>query len=277
MLTSPVRTYCLDHRSETAHSCPKAGEWARRRAGISNTTSRSSTASGKANIFTHEKQCSSPQCKTLIDTPTTPGVQCEKCNRRYCLKHRMGEDHECDKLTPLGARPAGQKEKGLAALDRLRAWGASKKASAQKQGTGVMGGLRKAATSSSQQARNRTVAELNQLKRTAKGDERLPAEKRVHVYVEASADTTKAKHPSGRFYYSKDWTMGRVLDVAAKGLQVENVNNRSEGEGEKLRVFHVEQGRLLEFKEKVGDVLRDGNTIVLLRGVGPAVPDLIEA
>jgi len=31
----------------------------------------------------------------------------------------------------------------------------------------------------------------------------------------------------------------------------------------------------LEFNEKVGDVLNTGNTIVLLRGVGPPVPDLI--
>ncbi|KAB8298069.1 hypothetical protein EYC80_001836 [Monilinia laxa] len=71
--------------------------------------------------------------------------------------------------------------------------------------------------------------------------------------------------------------MGRVLDAAAKGLQVENVNNQGTDEKEKLRIFHVEAGRLLEFNEKVGDALVNGNRIVLLRGVGPAVPDLIEA
>ena len=64
--------------------------------------------------------------------------------------------------------------------------------------------------------------------------------------------------------------MGRVLDAAAKTLQVENVNNRGGGEEERLRVFHVEMGRLLEFGEKVGDVCVSGNTVVLLRGVGPA-------
>jgi len=37
----------------------------------------------------------------------------------------------------------------------------------------------------------------------------------------------------------------------------------------------VEAGRLLEFSEKLGVVLQTGNTVVLLRGVGPAVPDLI--
>jgi len=69
--------------------------------------------------------------------------------------------------------------------------------------------------------------------------------------------------------------IGRVLDAAAKSLMVENVNNQGMEEKDKLRVFHVEGGRLLEFNEKVGNALVNGNTIVLLRGVGPAVPDLI--
>ena len=66
-----------------------------------------------------------------------------------------------------------------------------------------------------------------------------------------------------------------MLDEAAKGLQIQNVNNRGGGEEEKLRVFHVEGGRLLEFGEKIGEGVVSGNTLVLLRGVGPAVPDLI--
>lgn len=118
---------------------------------------------------------------------------------------------------------------------------------------------------------------MQTLKRTAKGDDKLPSEKRVYLYIEASADTTTAKYPTGKFFYSKEWNVGRTLDAAAKALQVANVNNRSEGEEEKLRVFHVEAGRLLEFKEKLGDVCKDGNTLVLLRGVGPGVPNLIEA
>ena len=68
-----------------------------------------------------------------------------------------------------------------------------------------------------------------------------------------------------------------MLDEAARSLQVENMNNRGGGEETRLRVFHVEGGRLLEFSEKVGVGLSSGNTIVLLRGVGPAVPDLIQA
>lgn len=118
---------------------------------------------------------------------------------------------------------------------------------------------------------------VNELKKTAKGDEKLAPEKRVYLYVEAEAATTSAKFPKGQLFYSKDWVIGRLLDAAAKSLQVTNVNNQGMEEKDKLRVFHVEGGRLLEFNEKVGGALVSGNTIVLLRGVGPAVPDLIEA
>jgi len=116
----------------------------------------------------------------------------------------------------------------------------------------------------------------NTLRKTAKGDQKLAEDKRVYLYVEAEAETAKAKFPKGQFFYSKDWVIGRVLDAAAKSLQVQNINNKVTDERDRLRVFHVEGGRLLEFNEKVGTALVSGNTIVLLRGVGPAVPDLIE-
>ena len=114
------------------------------------------------------------------------------------------------------------------------------------------------------------MAALNMLKRNAKGDAKVPMEKRVYVYVEAEAKTTESKFPRGEFWYSKEWSVGRVLDEAAKGLQVVNVNNRGGGEEERLRVFHVEGGRVLAFGEKLGEVCTSGNTVVLLRGIGPS-------
>ena len=114
------------------------------------------------------------------------------------------------------------------------------------------------------------ILALNQLKQTAKGDQKVAMDKRVYLYVEAEGSTTSSKLPKGEFWYSRDWSVGRMLDAAATGLQVQNLNNRVEGEEERLRVFHVEAGRLLEFAEKVGDTCVTGNTIVLLRGVGPA-------
>lgn len=260
--------FCLDHRSETAHNCAKAGAWARARARPTGSTTTPSTTSSKPNILTHEKQCADPACKILIETALTPGVHCETCNRKYCLKHRMRENHNCANLIPIGARASSASktwDKGLTALNKFKAWSRAK---ADAAATPTTASKRKPRTPT-------PAASLAALKATAKGDAAVPPAQRVYVFVEASADTTKAKFPTGRFFYPRAWSVGRVLDAAAKALQVENVNNRAQGEAERLRVFHVEGGRLLEFAEKVGDVVQSANTLVILRGVGPppAEPD----
>ncbi|GAB7362970.1 hypothetical protein MBLNU230_g3265t1 [Neophaeotheca triangularis] len=253
-------SYCLDHRSETAHSCPKAGEWARRRQ-QQHQSQTGYKPTPRPSILTHEQQCAETACKTLINTPLVTGVHCEKCNRHYCLKHRFGYDHDCANLKPLGARPAAagptQREKGIAALDKLRAWGARKKEA-----------MPKAPQSRSKAEAAARVQATATLKKSAKGDDKIPIDKRVYLHVEASADTVTSKLPKGAFFYSVDYSVGRVLDIAAKNLQVSNLNNRSESEEDKLRIFHVEGGRLLEFGEKLGQSVQTGNTIVLLRGVG---------
>lgn len=255
-------SYCGDHRTEDAHSCPKAGEWARKRAEANRGSSTGYKPSPRPNILTHEQQCSEASCKTLINTPLVTGVHCDKCRRSYCLKHRFTYDHNCANLTPLGTGKGGQqtqKEKGFAALERLRAWGASKKASVPKPTL---------PQSKAKQSAAASIAATATLKKTAKGDDKIPQEKRIYVYVEASSDTITAKIPKGNFFYSSEYSVGRVLDLAAKSLQVSNVNNRSESEEDKLRVFHVEGGRLLDFGEKLGKSVATGNTVVLLRGVG---------
>ena len=268
-------TYCLDHRTETAHACPKAGEWAaaRRRAAISQQTS--SGAAGRKPTVQTSTQCSEVQCKTFINTHSSVGVHCSNCNRTYCLKHRLREDHDCKNLIPIGARPASsnagptQAEKAKAALGRLRAWGKEKQAniSIPKPTSSARVSVATAAS---------TAASLNALKRTAKGDSKVPQEKRIYLHVEAEVTalstttptSAKPSPPRGEFYYNRDWSIGRLLDAAATSLQIQNVNNRRDGEEERLRIFHVEAGRMLGFSEKVGESCVSGNTVVLLRGVG---------
>jgi len=255
-------TFCLDHRSETAHKCARAGEWAQNRRkndiGISSSTS-SLLPSAKPTLQTAQ-QCSEPKCKTSINTLQNTGVHCPDCNRQYCLKHRFREEHDCKNLVPLGSRPAAaggnNAERVRVGFARLKTWGRDKQEA-----------LRPKPKPTSKAAQ---VAALNALKRTAKGDEKLAAEKRTYLHVEAEAATTTAKLPKADLYFSADWTVGRVLDEAARRLQVANVNNRVEDEDQRLRIYHVEGGRLLEFSEKLANVAVSGNTIVLLRGVGPA-------
>ncbi|KIV90089.1 hypothetical protein PV10_07431 [Exophiala mesophila] len=254
-------TFCLDHRSETAHKCTHAGEWARnrRRNEVGRATSNAPSL-GKPNVR-NATQCSNPTCKTFIHTMQNTGVHCTTCNRDYCLKHRMREDHDCKNLIPLGARPVdlaiqSNKEKLKLGFGRLKSWG-----KVQQEA------LKPKPKPTSKAAQ---LAALNNLKKTAKGDDKLAPEKRVYLHVEAEAATTTSKLPRAELFFSQDWSVGRLLDDAAKRLQVANVNNRVETEEQRLRVYHVEGGRLLDFPEKVGSALVSGNTLVLLRGVGPA-------
>ncbi|MCJ1354428.1 MAG: hypothetical protein MMC33_004416 [Icmadophila ericetorum] len=265
-------TFCLEHRTESGHKCTRAGAWAaaRRAQQQSLTSTTSQTPSSKPTLATGT-QCSHPTCKTYVHTLSNVGVHCQTCNREYCLKHRFQDEHLCSTLTPLGARPASYAniqaqnlEKAKAVFGRLRVWGKEKASSVSLP----------APKPKPSSPAVRALA-LNALKKSAKGDAKIPVEKRIYLHVEAEVTTTTSKFPKGDFWYSKEWSVGRMLDEAAKGLQIQNVNNRGGGEEEKLRVFHVEGGRLLEFGEKIGEGVVSGNTLVLLRGVGPAVPDLI--
>ncbi|KAI1478347.1 hypothetical protein K445DRAFT_335580 [Daldinia sp. EC12] len=258
------KTFCLDHRSESAHKCANAGAWAERRRQAQ--LAKPSAGEGKRmRDLVSQKPCAATDCKTIVGTSLVPGVHCSSCNRDYCLKHRLKEEHDCKNKIPIGARPQFDvSEQTKSAFAKLKAWGAAKREVASRA-------LPKPKPTS---ASARLVA-VNNLKKVAKGDAKLPPEKRVYLFVEAEAETTTAKNYKGEFFYSKDWVIGRVLDAAARSLQIENVNNQSSEERDKLRVFHVEGGRVLEFNEKVGSALVSGNTIVLLRGIGPP-PDLIE-
>ena len=63
-------------------------------------------------------------------------------------------------------------------------------------------------------------------------------------------------------------------DLASQSVRLKEEQLRREEE--KLRVFHVEGGRLLKFSEKIGEPCQTGNMIVLLRGVGSGEVDLID-
>ncbi|KAF2656121.1 AN1 zinc finger protein-like protein [Lophiostoma macrostomum CBS 122681] len=253
-------TFCGDHHTPTSHACTKAG---------SLPDNRTSSSTLLTSRVADERDCAEPSCKSKISLALTTGVRCTRCNRQYCLKHRMQEDHNCANLIPLGARPANglqrHRDQGISALAKLKTWAAEQRAQKEAQSKEKKGFLGIGSKKSSAAAQ--ALAATNELKRTAKGDAGVPQEKRVYLYVEASADTTRAKHPTGKFYYNKDWTVGRVLDMAAKALQVQNVNNRGGNGDEKLHVFHVEGGRLLLFNEKIGDPCASGNMVVLIRGL----------
>ncbi|KAL2866857.1 AN1-type zinc finger protein [Aspergillus lucknowensis] len=258
-------TYCLDHRTETAHSCPQAGEWARRRNATGQTTTPG-TATLKPTIYNSD-QCAHLSCKTLINTLKDPGVRCPDCSRQYCLKHRLREEHDCDKVgrrlgTGSGANAGATPNETIRSMfARVRSWGKDKSQAAAQAAAAA----KPKPKPNSPAAR---AAQVNALKKAAKGDASVPADKRVYLHVVGTSETQSVDPPAGDFWFDSRWKVGRVLDDAAKRLRVENVNNRA-GEEARLRLFHVESGEFLEFADAVGGgKVKTGDTIVLLRGAG---------
>jgi hypothetical protein len=56
------------------------------------------------------------------------------------------------------------------------------------------------------------------------------------------------------------------LDRLADTLGVQNQNNRSEDKEKRLQLFHIESGTLLEMDRKFGELVKNGDTIVIARG-----------
>jgi hypothetical protein len=138
---------------------------------------------------------------------------------------------------------------------RVRSWGKDKSQAAAKPKP----------KTSSPAAR---AIQVNAIKKAAKGDIGIPADKRVYLHVVGTSETQGVDPPNGDFWFDSRWKVGRVLDDAAKRLRVENLNNRA-GEEARLRLFHVESGEFLEFSDAIGGgKVKSGNTIVLLRGAG---------
>jgi len=186
------------------------------------------------------------------------GVHCSQCRQNFCLPHRLPAQHSCQpRPTYQYAGGASAQEKAKTALSRFKAWTSKSIPVTSKQSTAAQ-----------------QFAQLADLKKNAKGDAKIATDKRIYLHVEAEAKTTSAKQPRGDYFYSKDWSVGKVMDMAAKSLQIPNLNNQTPSDENRLRVFHIEGGRLLTFGEKIGDSLATGNTIVLLRGL--QLTDLIE-
>ncbi|KAK6531629.1 hypothetical protein TWF694_002808 [Orbilia ellipsospora] len=253
-------TYCLDHRTETAHACPKEGEWARRRRQNSlnsKPTSMVSGASVRLGSSSTPGPCANDGCKTVINTPKMIGVACPACRKQFCLPHRLPDQHNCKPIR--NAAAIAEQDKKQTALSKFKLWASS--------GSSKLKDIKATPITQKQKSVAARLAEMNKMKREAKGDDKVPQEKRIYLYTQAEAKSTSAKLPEGTLFYNKEWSVGRVMDITAKHLQIANVNNQSADDEKKLRVFHVESGRLLSFGEKIGDTCVDGNTVVLLRGI----------
>lgn len=194
-------------------------------------------------------------------------------------------------MTPIGARAGGStfrsgKEESIAVFKKLGLWGAKQKEEIIVSVKGAMPAP-KPGSKLSVKARDTAIKTYqSQLKQGAKGEAKIPTEKRLYVQilgVSDAAPSTPAKWPIAKVFYTGDWTAGRVLDLAAKELKIANNNNRSVDEDQKLKVFHVdlsgEKGKVLDTgKSLAAQGVQTGDGLLLYKKWEslPATGELME-
>ena len=157
-------------------------------------------------------------------------------------------------------------------LQKLKEWSLKRKSSDdENRKGGLLKGLIRTKSNQPNSAVAQRGLEIARLKKEAKGDTKIAEDKRVYVHGEGPPNlsvplmsaTQVLKKP---VYFSKEWSNGKVLDRLADILGVQNQNNRTGDQEKRLQLFHIESGTLLEMDKKFGDLVKNGDTVVIARG-----------
>lgn len=248
------RTFCSDHRTFQAHNCPEVKNVIIPECPICGqfiSVERGDDPNVKIDqhiekgcpteaIARSQNKCSYRRCK---NTELVPFL-CNLCNRNFCVTHRLSQDHQCTKLEKKEPKESlwaslGQQVKER--IDNLILQQTAKKPTAKK-------------------------VQMMKLKTKAIGNANIPPEKRF--YAEVIFPLESRVQPKLMFFNS-NWTIGKVLDVAADAGGIENNNNQANAE--KLRIISLKNGLPLENSIQLKDcqeVLQSGDSILLERVKG---------
>jgi len=178
--------------------------------------------------------CSMPKCsKTEV-----MAVTCPSCRKNFCLKHRMPQDHECI----IEQRKKERKEH-------------------QKEVEAKRGKYDSAVTAAA--AKNNPTAlkvAMMKMKMRAKGDERIPPERRF--YLEVVYPIESGVVPKMMFF-DCNFSVGKILDKVAEEGKIQNDNNKANSE--KLFIILLKTGTPLpnDLLLKEIDGLVSGDSILL--------------
>lgn len=111
------------------------------------------------------------------------------------------------------------------------------------------------------------IIEVAKLKKTAKGDPKIPVVNRVYVFCfSVEAQDENVKH---ELFINKVWPVGRALDYIASQLAVRNVNNHVQSsDKERLFLYCDKNGTPsnLDTASRIANIIKDGDTLYLVRG-----------
>ncbi|KAK9369211.1 hypothetical protein V1509DRAFT_621478 [Lipomyces kononenkoae] len=266
--------YCLDHRHPSSHNC--SGLKTSKLSSSSGVTTKSGTTASSRRLGSSEvpQKCFANDCATMINTPLSPATKCPTCKHLTCLKHRL--NHSCP-----GAAKVPVVDSQKTALAKFAEW---KQKQQSKSNAPLSGAASAGSTGSTERAASFVPSffkskpksessvvvkarEIAALKLNAKGDAQVQQAHRVYVFVES--DIPGSSHNSRvEMYFGRDYVIGRVLDKAAQQLQISNQNNSKSDDKDRLRIYHVEGGRVLEFGVKLEACnVKDGDTLAVVKGL----------
>ncbi|BFZ19474.1 hypothetical protein BsWGS_22513 [Bradybaena similaris] len=181
--------------------------------------------------------CSVPSCEKQELTQ----MVCHHCGLNVCLSHRLQEDHSCAKLPP--KRPSvsktSQHVQHLLAQQEFKP---------------------RAKPTNPKAIQMAAKVALMKLKGRATGDQGIPQDERVYFNVVLPLESKKSSVP---LFFSKVWTIGKIIDVIAERTSLSNYNNT--GVEQKLRLFHGDLGSRLLTDKQLRELMSD-DQICLLNG-----------
>ncbi|XP_078365797.1 AN1-type zinc finger protein 1-like isoform X2 [Oculina patagonica] len=205
------RLFSLEHRSKASHSCAVDDQ-------------KDERNSAKPLVATEKHlECSFEECSNRELVP----VICEHCHNNYCLRHRHQVDHQCPVLP--------QKQPRVTPEEKIQQI-IGKELCKEKKGRGGMRNESRAAK----------VA-LMKIKMKATGDSSIPQEERIYLRVLMPLGSSEREQP---LFFSKYWTIGKVIDKIAEAARLKNDNNKKTA-AKKLRLFHRSTGDIMELQDSL--------------------------
>ncbi|AAS53412.1 AFR041Cp [Eremothecium gossypii ATCC 10895] len=223
---------------------------------------------------------------------------CTLCNSDFCSVHRTQEAHHCKALlAPGAATPAsrsrsssqakGEREVYFKALlpdkaavrvkqetSEKPAQGTSiKDRLVQRNSTNALDKLKRFFAKYSSKRKNMNLSASNKviqvakIKRTAKGDDKIPHPNRVYIWCYYIDESNPKEHD---IFINRQWPLGRVLDYLSHHMDVKNVNlSAHAGSGEKLYLYKrvkENEWKMLDPSGRVNGNIEEGDALYLIRG-----------
>ncbi|XP_077983492.1 AN1-type zinc finger protein 1-like [Glandiceps talaboti] len=219
-----LQLFCLEHRSIDSHNCTQ-----------DNVCDDKPSVEGPKSY-----DCSLTDCNNKELMP----VRCQHCQQMFCLSHRHQQDHNCEKYEA----PA---QKMTKTAEHIKQITESKK---------EKGAIKKSGQGAKSKKTAAKVA-LMKMKLHANGDKGLPQSERIYFEVLLPLEHKIKSQP---MFFSKMWTVGRIVDKIAELASLPNNNNVSTAK--KLRVFDADSGSILPLEDRLETCLESENATLLNGG-----------